>query len=216
MRERSEGLSETNILTTKRRQGGRSATEKVPAPSATLVPRPSPPPPTPPQAPVPAELPTPEPETIQLAASDTDEDGPLPSHNSNASTKTFTGRKLYQHRLELPDRPLNDCAADSVHFSASASLVFTYMLLRDVVEGPDGNLMSGTLQCCICADKGTREGTYHVKDKTKKSTGSILYHFRHHHGAWWTKVEDMDNGVVPRPKKSATGKPVDVSIRLKC
>ena len=150
-------------------------------------------------------------ETIPLT--DTDEDVPLSLEAStDVPKKTFKGRKLHPHRLALPGRPKQCCVADSIHFSASTSLVFTYLLLEDLVEA-DGAFVSVTLQCCLCTSNGIPGGTYHINQKTKKSTGSILSHFCNNHGDWWAEVEHIDNSGMLQLKKP-TVKPVEVSSNI--
>jgi hypothetical protein len=163
---------------------------------------------------MPTKPPTPQ-ELEMIHLTDTDEDVPLTLRGSTTDpTKTFTGSKVHQHHLKLPGRPLNDCAGDSAHFSGSTSLVFNFMLLRDLVEGPDGTFVSATLQCCICAEAGTQAGTYCVNKKTMKSTGSILYHFWNNHHDWWVETEEMDYSILPHQKKPFLAKPVGVSHRF--
>ena len=104
MRGRKEGLSESNILTTKRRQGrglaplGTQVSEAehvVPAAhlEASPVPTPSP---TPSAQPSPEPTVSPELETIHLT--DTEEEVLLSTGGSStAPKKTFTGHKLHPH-----------------------------------------------------------------------------------------------------------------------
>jgi hypothetical protein len=217
MKGQREGLSESNILTTKRCQGRGLAPQGAQVPEAEPVPAAHPATPAPTPSPPLSAQASPEcaisPELEAICLTDTEEDV-LPSEEgfTNAPKKTFTGLKLHRHRLQLTGRPQIHCAADSVHFSTLSSLVFTFMLLQDLVEDSDGGFVSATLQCCVCANAGTLAGKYHVNKKTMKSTGSILYHFHTNHQDWWATAEAADNSVAPHQKNTGTGKPIEVSI----
>jgi len=89
------------------------------------------------------------------------------------------------------------------------------VLLRDLVEGPDHEFVSATLQCCICACEGTVGGTYRINKKSMKSTGNLRGHFSGNHGEWWAEVERLENCANPQPPKPAVEKPVDVSYSIK-
>ena len=75
--------------------------------------------------------------------------------------------------------------------------------------------MSATLQCCICACKGTVGGTYCINKKSMKSIGNLHGHFSGNHGEWWAEVEHLENCANPQLPKPAVEKPVDVSYGIK-
>lgn len=214
MPERDEGLSTSNILNTKRRRGtnakSKSGQPQVPTPNAAADPIPDPPPtPRPPvhdapRPPSPAE-------SIRLPESDEEEE-PLSTEKQPTSKakKSFAGPRSYPHRLYLPDRPSEGCAADSRHFSASSSLVFTFMIIKNICEDEDGVFESAVIQCCLCAEGKGQKGTYHIAKQTMRSTGTMHSHFRNNHRVWWEEREKADSGTVS--SRAATAKPRNAEV----
>jgi hypothetical protein len=208
---RDEGLSTTNILSTKRcgtRKTGNGNTRDPQTPAVSTEPAnlpPSPPSPTPvretPEPPAPNK-------SFHFTDSDEETSTLAPEQPTVTAEKMFAGHKTYPHRLDLDGRPAEGCVADSHHFSGSASLVFTFMVLHSMREGPDGRLESAQLQCCLCAQGGGKKGVYSLTAATKTSTGTMLTHFRTKHEEWWTAKEKLDEQALPsRSARSFQGTP---------
>jgi hypothetical protein len=193
-----EGLRAENILTTKRirKQKGRPKTPPVPLSASTQTdPSPNTPPPPPPPVRENVRVTT-EDEFFHFSDTHSEPDASQTNQPSVATPEKARMAKDHPHRLFLRGRPTEGCAADSRHFSASSSLVYTFMLLSELKEGPDGEFESAQLQCCICACDGDQAGSYRVTRKSKRSTGNYLNHFRSAHHDWWTGVEEDDKAVL--------------------
>lgn len=92
----------------------------------------------------------------------------------------------------FPNRPAEECAADSRHWRNSSSIAFQFLVIIALQEDPDGRFISATLQCAICHSGSQTTGQYIVNRKSKTSTGNYFNHFSSSHTEWWGKVTAAD------------------------
>lgn len=98
--------------------------------------------------------------------------------------------------------PTENYAADTKYFSASRSLVYTFLIIdpTSIQEDNEGKLLSCHLQCAPCQIQGSNKGLFEVSNQGDQGTGRYRKCFYSKtlpgHHQWYADIEAKDQSAL--------------------